>query len=59
MRVYYPKSGEEGDNDMECERWMSFFALDDSTPEDPEVSIRLEPGEAVLKIEVPKPGATH
>ena len=59
LRVYYPKSGEEGDNDMERERWMSFFALYDFHPEAPEVSIRREFSVAVLKIEVPKPGATH
>ena len=37
LRVYYPKSGEEGDNDMERERWMSFFALYDFHPEAPKV----------------------
>ena len=59
LRVYYPKSGEEGDNDMERERWMSFFALYDFHPETSEVSTRREFSVAVLKIDVPEPRATH
>ncbi len=53
LRAYYPRSGREGDDDGERERWLNFFALYDFRPQSPRAPGDRPYSVASLVIEVP------